>query len=403
MKNILMIATYFPPMSGIGTVRITKYVKYLRKYNWEPTVITISDKLITSRDESFLQDIPPDVMVKRIELKKRHADISIDFYKAFQKRLQEIMEERKYEAVFVTGGPFFIIPIVKKIYKKYKIPYIIDLRDPWKLQKINNTSFFSMVKDKIKRILKGMLEEYCFRDAFTICTVNDTMTNNYKKEYPNYKDKFYTIPNGFDMDDYKKISEKHLSGFNIVYSGKFETSAGFRDPTNVFKAIYELNQEKQKINFIHIGKEEEKVRKIMEQENCQKYCKFLGFKTFQETIAFCKGADVLICIGGYEKIEQTGKIFDYIACEKPILVISTGESEMDVICEKFHNIYQSKHHELEKLKENIRQIYSKSLPYKKNDLETSEYSREQLTGKLSKILERIKNDRDVEASIKEIK
>ena len=37
MKNILMIATYFPPMAGIGTVRITKFVKYLPIYGWNPT------------------------------------------------------------------------------------------------------------------------------------------------------------------------------------------------------------------------------------------------------------------------------------------------------------------------------------------------------------------------------
>lgn len=389
MKNVLMIATFFPPMGGIGVIRILKYVKYLRMYGWEPTVVTISNKFLPNKDDSLMKDIPDNLDIKRLEFNQKHADISIDFYKAMKNELPNIINEKKYDAVFVTGGPFFIIPIAKKIYKDYKIPYIIDLRDPWKLQLVDDSTFISKIKGNIKRFIKGLYEKSCFKYASKICTVNDTMTEEYKKEYSQYRDKFITISNGFDLDDYKNIETKQLEGFNIVYTGKFDTSAGFRDPTILFKALYEINKKDKRVNFIHVGKIENRVIEIAKKENCEDFCEFVGLKKLKETYSYCKGADILIAICGKQKIEQTGKIFDYICCKKSIIVVSTGESEIDFVCKKFNNIYHVKHDDVEGLKNAILNIYNKNINEKINDLESSDYSRVLLTKKLSNVLDEI--------------
>ena len=63
MKNILIIATFFPPMGGVGTVRVAKYVKYLRSFGWNPTVVTIADKYITNYDDTLLKDINKDIKI----------------------------------------------------------------------------------------------------------------------------------------------------------------------------------------------------------------------------------------------------------------------------------------------------------------------------------------------------
>ena len=328
--------------------------------------------------------------IKRLEFEQKHADISIDFYKAMKKELPSIISEKKYDAVFVTGGPFFIIPISKLIYKTYHIPYVIDLRDPWKLQLIDNSTLVSKMKGHIKRIIKGFYEKSCFKYASKICTVNETMTKEYQKEYPEYENKFVTISNGFDVKDYENIPEKKIDGYHITYSGKFETSAGFRDPTSLFKAIKQINDNGTKIKFVHVGNIENRVKDIMEKEECSEYCEYVGLQKFKDTISYCKGSDILIAICGKQKIEQTGKIFDYICCQKSIIVVSTGESEIDVVCKKFKNIYQVKHDDIEGLKKAILTIYNKKGENEENDLENSEYSRYVLTQKLAQILDEIR-------------
>ena len=390
MKNILIISTYFSPMGGVGTVRMRKYVKYLNCYDWNPTVVTVSEKHLRNIDNDLMKEIPENVKIHRIDFEAKHSDISFDFYQSLKKQINSIIMEKEYSCVLVTGGPFYIIPIAKYIYKKYKIPYVIDLRDPWKLQYIDDSSLISKIKGNIKKIIKGFIEKSCFKYASAICTVNDTMTEQYKHEYKKYAKKFFTISNGFDLDDYNDIKPKKNNGLNIVYAGKFETSAGFRDPTFFFNTLSEYNKKnKIKVNFIHIGEPENRVKRIVEEAGCEKYCKFIGFKNFNETISYCKGSDILLIICGHQKIEQTGKIFDYICCNKPIIVISTGESELDKVCQKFNNIYQVKHEDTKGLLKAIDLIISNKNPMVSNDLENSEYSRYILTGKLVDIINKL--------------
>lgn len=385
MKNILMIATYFPPMSGIGTVRVTKYIKYLKKYGWKPTVITIDEQYITNRDDSLLNDIDDDIKIYKLKFKKRHKDISIDFYKELKRRIGLILKQNHYDMVFITGGPFMILPIGNYIYKKYKINYVIDLRDPWKLQK-SNYNKHTVILSKLKKAIKGVLEKKSFKYAKKIFTVNDTMTNEYIEEYPEYRNRFVTIPNGYDMDDYINIDPKELKEFTIVYAGKFETAAGFRNPNILFKTIRRLNEEDYKIKFIHIGKEEKKVMQLMKNEGCQEYCEYVGLKKFNETIAYCKGADILIVICGSERNEQTGKIFDYICCERPIIVLANDGTEINNVCKNFKNIYNINLEDSEMLYNTIVSIYKGQNKLYANDLSSSEYNRAKLTKKLADAL-----------------
>jgi hypothetical protein len=55
MFKVLVIAYYFPPMGLSGVQRTLKFVKYMKNYNWEPTVIT-SGKVAYFAHDKFLND-----------------------------------------------------------------------------------------------------------------------------------------------------------------------------------------------------------------------------------------------------------------------------------------------------------------------------------------------------------
>jgi len=40
MKKVLIIAYFYPPRGCMGTLRTTKFVKYLIQFNWKPIVLT---------------------------------------------------------------------------------------------------------------------------------------------------------------------------------------------------------------------------------------------------------------------------------------------------------------------------------------------------------------------------
>ncbi len=390
MKDILIIATYFPPEGGVGTVRVTKYVKYLKEFNWNPTVVTISEDNIRNYDDTLLKDIAEDTEIIRLKLDiDKNKKIGDRFYKALRKNIDNIMKEKKYSAVFITGGPFEPLKIAPYIYKKYKVPYIIDLRDPWKLQKLNTATRLTALKSIIKKVLIGFSERRVFKNSYAICTVNDTMTKQYVREYKKLAKKFYTIPNGYDKSDYCQLKPIQNKEFTIIYSGKFEVSAGYRNPTNLFKAIKIVNDKGYNVNFMHIGEEEKKVIETAKREKIEKYCRFVGRKTYKETLQYCKGADLLVVIGGEQKNEQTGKIFDYIGCRRPILVLSNGDTEIDNVCDKVPYAYSFRKNDIEGIANNIVKTYN-SKGKDVDNKEIEEYDRKNLTAKLVDILEKIK-------------
>jgi glycosyltransferase involved in cell wall biosynthesis len=64
-RRVLVVSYLFPPLGGIGVQRTLKYVKYLRRWGWEPIVITPANPAYTFRDDSLLATLPPDLEIHR--------------------------------------------------------------------------------------------------------------------------------------------------------------------------------------------------------------------------------------------------------------------------------------------------------------------------------------------------
>ena len=57
MLKVLVISYYFPPMGLSGVQRTLKFVKYMKDYNWEPTVITTDDVGYFAHDLSLQKEL----------------------------------------------------------------------------------------------------------------------------------------------------------------------------------------------------------------------------------------------------------------------------------------------------------------------------------------------------------
>ena len=50
-KKILVVATYFPPAGGVGSFRVTKFVKYLNLLGWKVSVLTVHERFYNNIDK----------------------------------------------------------------------------------------------------------------------------------------------------------------------------------------------------------------------------------------------------------------------------------------------------------------------------------------------------------------
>src|SRR5215213_7319329 len=59
-RRVLMVAYYFPPLRGIGSVRATKFAEHLPEFGWEPTVLAPS----FGPDDEDVEDLPVQNVVR---------------------------------------------------------------------------------------------------------------------------------------------------------------------------------------------------------------------------------------------------------------------------------------------------------------------------------------------------
>ena len=56
-EKYLIIAYYFPPMGLSGVQRTVKFAKFLAKYGWKPTVLTVEPTGYYAFDETLLKEV----------------------------------------------------------------------------------------------------------------------------------------------------------------------------------------------------------------------------------------------------------------------------------------------------------------------------------------------------------
>ena len=65
MKKVLFITYYWPPSGKASLHWPLKIIKFLPKFGWQPVVLTVNEDTFSEKDESFINDISPELKVIR--------------------------------------------------------------------------------------------------------------------------------------------------------------------------------------------------------------------------------------------------------------------------------------------------------------------------------------------------
>ena len=134
-KRCLIISYYFPPVGGGGVQRIVKLIKFLSNNNWQFTVLTAQDDIVTlPQDKTVLKEVEHLVSIKKVPINRQRSlfssllnsfipqksrfihrwlsaflyipDIRINWLVPLRKALMVELEESKYNCIFVTSPPY---------------------------------------------------------------------------------------------------------------------------------------------------------------------------------------------------------------------------------------------------------------------------------------------------------
>ena len=431
MKKALIITYYWPPSGGAGVQRWLKFVKYLGDYNWEPVIYTPENPEFPENDPSLFSDIPPGTEVwklpiwepysayKKLMGRKKEEKINAAFLseKKNNQTLESIsvwirgnffipdarrfwikpsirflikqLKEHPVDVIISTGPPHSMHLIAMPLAKMFHLPWLADFRDPW-----TNIDFYKELKltpwaDSRHR----SLEKQVLQQANAVTVISNTMANDFRQLYQRH---YEVITNGFDDSDVETDTPlTQDSRFSIAHIG---TLTGSRNPVTLWEAINKLLLEnehfKQDLEIKLIGKADYTVMESLQQYGLQQFVSKIDYMPHNEVIQSQRKAQVLLLIINNtpnSKMILTGKFFEYLAAERPILCLGPEDGDAAQILEATKSGLLAGFGEVDKMKNNIRSLYQQfksGIPAPKPQ-NIRQYSRKTLTRHLASVLDRI--------------
>lgn len=179
------------------------------------------------------------------------------------------------------------------------------------------------------------LEGLVLKRAHKIVVVNSNFVRPILKVHcQSLESKIVIIPNGFDPSDFavvpKVLCETSIS---LVHAGRFYPGRSPISALSVIRGAFEILGDNAEATVYFVGSGEEYLSEI---DDCGLggNVECTGFLDHSETIQYLLAADFLLLIPGVGKSTLTGKIFEYFASGRPIILIGESDSAAAELVEK---------------------------------------------------------------------
>lgn len=423
MRKVLVITYYWPPAGGPGVQRWLKFVKYLRDFDIEPVLYIPENPDYPLIDNTFLKEIPNDLIIYKHPIKEPYRLASIFSSKktkrissgiiqsknqSFTEKiflwirgnlfipdarkfwikpsvnyLKGVLEKEEIDTIITTGPPHSVHLIGYYLKQTKAVNWIADFRDPWttigyhKKLKLTSSS-----EKKHKR-----LESTVLNSADKIIVTSATT----KREFQQITNQpIQVITNGFDSN--VSMNQNLDEKFTISHIGSMLTG---RNPTKLWQVLSELLKQnsdfKNALQLQFIGVISNDVLQSLNDLGLQNHIEVIGYVSHEKALEYQKVSQILLLveIDSQETIGIIpGKLFEYMAAKRPILGVGPKNWEVADIVTSTKSGCIFEHSDDIALKNVLLDWFAQ---FQKGELSVSsknieEYSRRELTRKLAEYI-----------------
>lgn len=335
--NILIISPSYAPYSGVGSIRMVSLTKYLVEAGHSITVVKTSPELWPK--ESLKSKIPEGINTIDVYAKGNFKDCM----NAFLETVEKVLINNKIDISIYSCNPYYIAPVAVFMKKKYDAKYIIEFRDLWIKDEFVTRNWLKRIKKILVRIPYRAEEKRVISHSNAVVTVAPSDTKTLVKDYPENKNKIFTIFNGYDE---KRINDTEFKLSVPTYPyiavfGKFGYY-DFKYVLEMLKTIKRLWDKGIKIKILHIGPTDENTQKAIDKIKLpmEAYVN-TGYLDYAKGIKLLENAFASCLIVHYKNAIGT-KIFDYIYANKPVIYFAHKDSAIAEILNGCKHAYRCK-------------------------------------------------------------
>ena len=376
MKRVLIISYYWPPTGGSGVQRWVKFAKYLPSEGWQPVIYTPENPEQLAVDESLAAEVPEDAEIvktriiepyelyKRVLRRSGHSKEAVEVNPVnaqnkslLQKAamwvrgnlfrpdprclwigpsvrfLKKYLSEHPVDLIVSTGPPQSMHMIGLRLSRETGLPWIADFRDPWtKIFYFKHLAMTPATERWHKKMEKMVLDE-----ASAVVAVSPLVQQEFQAMTDTPVE---LITNGFDECDFSSEPCTEAYGgasqeFTITHTGLFAADG---NPTVLWDVLAEkchADEAFRKLLRIKlIGKTDDQILKALKDRGLEESLINMGYQTHSVAVEQQRQASVLILPLRKEpeyKAVLPGKLFEYLASQRPILGIGQPDGAMAMI------------------------------------------------------------------------
>jgi len=267
------------------------------------------------------------------------------WFRPAAKRLSWIEKDKIPDVVLATGPPWTGLLIGKALAERFRVPFVADFRDPW-ISKHYNSFLPPLLVRKA-----GELERSVCAAAACVIANTEELRELFCERYPDFRDKFVSIPNGFDRrllsttgiecNDLNGSDKLHMNG-RMLELWHFGTLYSKRNPLPLFQAVSELLGQGQ------IRPDQLRIRLVGGWDIADEHCEKLALELENQGIVRREGpvphqvcleqmarAQTLLVLQPNFPLQVPAKIYEYIATARPLIVLG-GEGATARLVNEHH-------------------------------------------------------------------
>ncbi|MGZ4300812.1 MAG: glycosyltransferase family 4 protein [Gaiellaceae bacterium] len=354
--KVLFVTMYFPPAGGGGVQRPLKTATHLPALGIETHVLAPDDPKWLHRDEDLR---PPtqafvhrarylgprarlpseelhgleggELMLAKAKLAYRRAllpDASVTWLPTAVPAAVRLVKREAIDAVITTSPPNSMNLIGAAVKALTGIPWVADLRD----SVVGNADvrFDSRAVQAKEKALQQVVRLIA-RSADAVVAVSEPIADEVRAFDP--VGEVRVIPNGCDFDDFAGLEYRSGERFRFTHTGSF---FGKRDPRPFLSALAASGLDDVVARFAGDFKAAD--REWVEELGLGDRLELLHYLPHRESLELQRDSEANLLLlpeaAGRGKVVPSGKIFEYLAAERPILAaVPTDGAAADLVRE----------------------------------------------------------------------
>jgi hypothetical protein len=359
LKRLLVIAYYFPPVGGIGSIRLARFAKDLREFDWE-SIVLAPKQTPHQRDEALsfpesqvrrsrsiepsrlrsalLSPVANEAEVQRTSAQRTlvgkalvplrsaahrvllYPDPQIGWYPGAVKAGSRALREQQFDAIYSSSYPITAHLVARTLSRRASLPWVAEFRDAWSVS----------LPQRPHRRRAERLEQHIAQEATGVIMPTATWAAHFGQLWGR---EVAVVPNGYDrkLESAPRPSPPVITHLGTYYPGRQNLSV-------VWKEIARIRAEDPAsaptVRFV--GELPSHGQAEVELAGIADLVEVTGFLPHEEAKTMVAASSVLLGVDvNGEGPAALGcvpaKLFEYLASDVPIVYLANPGSDAAAI------------------------------------------------------------------------